>query len=94
MKKITILTLLLLSMMVSAAPRNIRQARRAVSHLTNLQHAYTAVQPDGQSAFYVFNKPDGQGFVIVSADDRAYVRYAGRLLFCYQPSYKYPSYSC
>ena len=72
MKKITILTLLLLSMMVSAAPRNIRQARRAVSHLTNLQHAYTAVQPDGQSAFYVFNKPDGQGFVIVSADDRAY----------------------
>lgn len=73
MKKIALfISLALLSMMVSAGPRNVQQARRAVSHFANLQHAYTAIQPDGQSAFYVFNKPEGQGFVIVSADDRAY----------------------
>ena len=73
MKKITLLTsLLLLCITLSAAPRNIQQARLAVSRSANLQYAYTAVQPDGQPAFYVFNKPDGQGFVIVSADDRAY----------------------
>lgn len=73
MRRITFLTmLLLLSLSLSAAPRSMQQARKAVSLSSELSHVYTAVQADGQPAFYVFNKVDGQGFAIVSADDRAY----------------------
>lgn len=73
MRKITIFILLLLSgTILHAAPRTIQQARRAVPGAAKLQYAYTAMQPDGLPAFYVFNKGEEEGFVIVSADDRAY----------------------
>ena len=73
MKKLMLLTILsLLCMTMLAAPRTIQQARLAVSRTANIKHVYTAALSNGQPAFYVFNQPEGQGFVIVSADVRAY----------------------
>ena len=73
MRKAALLLLLALcSIRMSATLRTVQQAHLAVSQETDLQHAYTAMQPDGKPAFYVFNKLEGKGFVIVSADDRAY----------------------
>lgn len=39
---------------------------------SQLKSAYTAVGSDGKNAFYTFNIGNGDGFIIVSADDRAY----------------------
>lgn len=72
MRKIILFTFALCSVCLFATPRSIQQARRAFSSSSELRHVYTAVQPDGKPAFYVFNKGDEQGFVIISADDRAY----------------------
>ena len=46
------------------------QALRAPQHGNALQHVWTASQPDGAPAFYVFNRGDEDGFIIVSAEDR------------------------
>ena len=72
MRKIALIIFALCSVSLLAAPRNIQQARKAVPGTAKLQYAYTAWQADGQPAFYVFNKGEEEGFVIVSADDRAY----------------------
>lgn len=37
-----------------------------------LKSAYTAVGVDGKNSFYTFNIGNGDGFIIVAADDRAY----------------------
>lgn len=37
-----------------------------------LKHVYTAVESGGKNSFYTFNVGDGNGFIIVSADDRSY----------------------
>lgn len=37
-----------------------------------LKHVYTAVESSGQNSFYTFNVGSDNGYVIVSADDRAY----------------------
>ncbi len=39
---------------------------------SKLKHVYTAVESNGKNSFYTFNVGDGNGFVIVAADDRAY----------------------
>jgi len=70
MKKITLLTLsALMSTMLWASPRSLQQARMAAP---GMQHVYTAMQPNGQPAYYVFNRPNEGGYQIISADDRAY----------------------
>lgn len=38
----------------------------------SLKPVYTAVGSDGKNSFYTFNIGSGDGFIIVSADDRAY----------------------
>lgn len=69
MKKFFLLTLsILLTLSLSAAQRSLRQAQRLVP---SAHHCFTALQTDGSPAFYVFNKGENEGFVIVSADDRA-----------------------
>lgn len=69
-----------------AAPRSEQQAIEAASEfLTShsnvlrapakdgrLTHSWTATQTNGQPAFYVFNRGENDGFVIVSAEDRTY----------------------
>lgn len=37
-----------------------------------LKHSWTAKQPDGKPALYIFNRGEKNGFAIVSADDRSY----------------------
>ena len=68
-----------------AAPRSVDEAQQlAKQFLSNgsryglraavpsqLKLAHTALQADQQPAFYVFNKEDNGGFVVVSADDNA-----------------------
>ena len=54
---------------VYASPRTLRQARRMVPAS---RHVYTALTPDGEPAFYVLNRENEKGFVIIAADDRAY----------------------
>lgn len=69
--------------MLFAAPRSEQQAlQEAVSYLSSSSHVsktpissqalslgWTAKQANGEPAFYVFNHGEGEGFVIVSADD-------------------------
>ena len=43
----------------------------APSVLKSLKLAYTAIGTDGKNCFYVFNHDGADGFIIVSADDRA-----------------------
>lgn len=70
MKKFFLLTLgALMSTMVWAAPRCMQQAR---SMAPGLRHVRTALTTDGQPAFYIFNRDNDEGFVIISADDRAH----------------------
>lgn len=45
--------------------------RIAPSVLKPLKLAYTAADTDGKNCFYVFNNDGADGFIIVSADDRA-----------------------
>ena len=72
MKKLLLLTLgAVLTMSAAAAPRSLRQAQQSVPGTHALQHCHTAIQPDGTPAFYVFNRGENEGFVIVSSDDRA-----------------------
>lgn len=47
------------------------QGIRASQHGNALQHEWTALQSDGAPAFYVFNRGEEDGFIIVSAEDRA-----------------------
>ena len=73
MKKISLLAFLCVFCMgLSAAPRSWQQARMAISDKQALQHVFTANQKDGAPAFYVFNRGNEEGFVIISADDRAH----------------------
>jgi len=70
MKKFTLLTLsILMSIVLWASPRSLQQARMAAK---GMQHVYTAMQPNGQPAFYVFDRPNEGGYMLISADDRAY----------------------
>lgn len=70
MKNFTLLIVsVLLSMSLLAAPRSMQQARKLVA---GAQHVHTMLQTNGQPAFYVFNKPNEGGFVLISADDRTY----------------------
>ncbi len=70
MKKFFLLTLVaLMSTMVWAAPRSMQQAR---SMAPGLRHVRTALTTNGQPAFYIFNRDNDEGFVIISADDRAH----------------------
>lgn len=62
----------LLSWSAYAAPRSMQQARQFASQKGELRHCFTARQTNGQPAFYVFNRANNGGFVIISADDRAY----------------------
>lgn len=55
--------------MLWAGPRSMQQARQFVA---GAQHVHTALQANGQPAFYVFNRPNEGGFVLISADDRTY----------------------
>ena len=70
MKKFTLLTLgALMSTMLWASPRSLQQARIAAH---GMHHVYTAMQPNGQPAFYVFDRPNEGGYMLISADDRAH----------------------
>lgn len=70
MKKIYLLTgFCFVCLALTASPRSLQQARRLVA---GAQHVHTALQTNGQPAFYVFNKPNDGGFVLISADDRTY----------------------
>lgn len=70
MKKITLLTLgALMSTLLWASPRSLQQARIAAH---GMHHVYTAMQPNGQPAFYVFDRPNEGGYILISADDRAH----------------------
>ena len=70
MRKIYLLLLsALLCAGIHAAPRSLHQARALAP---GMRHAHTALQPNGEPAFYVFNRGENQGFVIISADDRTY----------------------
>ena len=42
--------------------------RRAAGTSTALKYAYSAVQANGEAAFYVFNRGENEGFVMVSAE--------------------------
>ena len=68
-KYIFLLLSVLFCIALSAAPRSLRQAQRMAPAT---KHCYTAMQADGHPAFYVFNRENEGGFVIISADDRAY----------------------
>lgn len=73
MKRVLILLIATLCMSgVFGSPRSLQQARRIVPHSERLTHAYTALQPDGNAAFYIFNRGTDEGFVIVSGDDRTH----------------------
>ena len=73
MKRILIfIGCLFLCLSAAANPRSVKQAKRLVSSPAKLRHCHTAHQLNGQPAFYVFNRGKEEGFVIVSADDRAY----------------------
>ena len=70
MRKIFLIALSVIAgTMLWASPRSMQQARQFVA---GAQHVHTALQTNGQPAFYVFNKPNEGGFVIISADDRTY----------------------
>lgn len=70
MKKFTLLTLsALISIVLWASPRSLQQARIAAR---GMHHVYTAMQPNGQPAFYVFDRPNEGGYILISADDRAH----------------------
>ena len=70
MKKFTFLTLsALMSTVLWASPRSLQQARVVAK---GMHHVYTAMQPNGQPAFYVFDRPNEGGYMLISADDRAY----------------------
>ena len=70
MKKIYLLTLgVWVAMTLFASPRSMQQARQIAG---GAKHVHTALQENGQPAFYVFNKPNDGGFVLISADDRTY----------------------
>ncbi|MDE7160633.1 MAG: C10 family peptidase [Muribaculaceae bacterium] len=47
-----------------------RLHRAPAAESGELELVYSASAPTGATCFYVFNNPDGQGFAIVSADDR------------------------
>ncbi len=68
--------------------------RRAAGTSTALKYAYSAVQANGEAAFYVFNRGENEGFVMVSAEsntptiigysetgERSRVRTASRRLY-------------
>lgn len=44
---------------------------RAPASNASMRHCWTARQQDGTPAFYVFNRGEDDGFVLISADDRA-----------------------
>ena len=74
------------AVIVLASPRSLQEAQqiadqyftshahqlRAPKHGSSLQYAWTASQPDGMPAFYVFNRGEEDGFIIVSAEDITY----------------------
>ena len=46
-------------------------ARIPARQLQDLTHCYTALQSNGDPAIYVFNRGEDEGFVLISAEDRA-----------------------
>ena len=84
MKKYFLLCIgLAIAVGITAAPRSMQEAQlvavhyfathssamRAPLHSHALQHVWTAPQPNGEPALYVFNRGEAEGFIIVSADD-------------------------
>lgn len=88
MKKSLLLAIVALPCMgVLAAPRHIQAAQELAEQYLGAHsdtryapsaqvpvwtHAYTALRTTGEPAFYVFNRGENEGFVMVSADDRTY----------------------
>ena len=73
MKKILLLTLCaLLWMNLYGGSRNVQQARLLAPKPSALRLCHTALQPNGQPAFYVFNRGEEEGFVLVSAESRTH----------------------
>ena len=68
--KRTLLSLMGLAVAIAmmAAPRSEQAARHMAGG--GMRHAWTATQPDGTPAFYVYNRGTNGGFVIISAEDR------------------------
>lgn len=58
-----------MSIVLWASPRSLQQARMVAR---GMRHVYTATQPNGQPAYYVFDRPNEGGYMLISADDRAY----------------------
>ena len=83
-KLLTLFAGLLLCLQLTAALRTQEEAMRIaasfrtdkqVAHLPApqpqaLTHCFTAKQASGQPAFYVFNRGEENGFVLISAEDR------------------------
>jgi hypothetical protein len=57
---------------VWAAPRNKQIALQLASEKSPAQLVHTALQANNEPAYYVFNRTNGKGFVIIAADDRAH----------------------
>ena len=69
-----------------AAPRSLQEAQQEAAEYfyahahalrkpaksQSLTHTWTSVQTNGQPAFYVFNRGEEDGWVIIAADDHAY----------------------
>ena len=84
MKRSFLLALSVLSVFaVTAAPRSLQEAQqaaaqyftshsnvlRAPQHGNAMKHVWTAMQPDGEPAFFVFNRGENDGFILISAED-------------------------
>ena len=83
---LVLVTIVFAAISLFASPRSEQQAIEAASEFLighshvlrapakdgRLTHSWTALQTNGQPAFYVFNRGENDGFVIVSAEDRTY----------------------
>lgn len=87
MKRILLFTItLVLAIGMKAATRSLQEAQQEAAQYFNthtqalrktpksqaLTHAWTSETTNGQPAFYVFNRGEEDGWVIIAADDHAY----------------------
>ena len=69
MKKLFLLTMgALMSAVLWASPRSLQQARMAAP---GMRHVHT-MKVHGEPVMYVFDRPNEGGYMLISADDRAY----------------------
>lgn len=69
MKKLFLLTMgALMSAVLWASPRSLQQARMAAP---GMRHVHT-MKVHGEPVMYVFDRPNEGGYLLISADDRAY----------------------